>query len=116
MEMHETKNPTDLFKVLGEMTKPEKVERPLFEIAREIRKEWKNVYFGAVPYLDAMSTLSTINDKYYMDSADSIVRYFISNADHWKGDTSLRILNELRVMIGEDIKVKAKPRKKKKKI
>ena len=32
--------------------------RPLNVIAREIRKEWQNVYFGAVPYLDAMGTLT----------------------------------------------------------
>ena len=27
--------------------------RPLYEIARDIRKDWKNPYFGAKPYLDA---------------------------------------------------------------
>ncbi|GAG28430.1 unnamed protein product, partial [marine sediment metagenome] len=32
--------------------------RNLSEIASEIRKDWSKVYFGAVPYLDAMSTLN----------------------------------------------------------
>ena len=31
--------------------------RPLHVIASEIRKDWKKVYFGAEPYLDAMSNL-----------------------------------------------------------
>ena len=31
--------------------------RPLYEIAADIRKYWKNIYFGAVPYRDAMSEL-----------------------------------------------------------
>ena len=54
--------------------------RNLFEIAAEIKKDWKPVNYAAVPYLDAMTTLSSINDNYYMDSGSSIVAYFLSNA------------------------------------
>ena len=57
-----------------------KTTRTLSEIAREIRKDWSKVYFGAVPYLDAMSTLNSIDDNYMFDSAKSVVLYFLANA------------------------------------
>ena len=72
--------------------------RPLFEIAKEINKDWKNVYFGAVPYLNAMYSLNSINDMYGMDTAKSIVIYFLSNATSWRGDTARRIKSELKSM------------------
>ena len=74
--------------------------RPLYEIARDIRKDWKNVYFGAKPYLDAMASLDSINDNYGWDSADSIVRYFLGNASTWRGETAKAIKKELKAMVG----------------
>lgn len=73
--------------------------RPLHEIADEIKKDWRNVYFGAVPYLNAMRTLSSINDNYGYDSGKSIVLYFLSNATTWRGDTARRIKKELNQII-----------------
>jgi hypothetical protein len=73
--------------------------RPLFEIAREIRRVWAKPYFGAVPYLEAMSELNRITDNYYEDSAASIVRYFLSNAATWRGEDARRIKTELRSML-----------------
>jgi hypothetical protein len=74
--------------------------RPLYEIAAEIKSDWQKVYFGAVPYLDAMSTLNSINDNYIFDSGKSIVCYFLSNATTWKGDTARRVKAELKKMAG----------------
>ena len=73
--------------------------RPLFVIAAEIRNDWKNVYFGAVPYLNAMYELNSINDMYGMDSADMIVRYFLSNATTWRGETARRVKSELKSLL-----------------
>jgi hypothetical protein len=73
--------------------------RPLHEIAAEIRADWKKPNFGAVPYLDAMRYLGTLNDKYGADSAESIVLYFLANANAWRGDTARRIKAELRAMV-----------------
>lgn len=73
--------------------------RNLSEIASEIKNDWKKVYFGAVPYLDAMSTLSSIQDNYYHDSAESIVRYFLANAGTWRGDKAREIKAELKSML-----------------
>lgn len=72
--------------------------RPLYVIASEIRKDWKKVYFGAVPYLDAMSSLDSIEDNYIMDSGKSIVLYFLSNASTWRGETARRVKAELKAM------------------
>lgn len=74
--------------------------RPLYEIAKEIKKDWgAKVYFGAKPYLDAMSTLDSINDNYGWDSGKSIVRYFLGNASTWRGETAKRIKAELKAMV-----------------
>ena len=74
--------------------------RPLPNIAIEIERDWKNVNYAARPYLDAMQCLLGVNDKYYCDSARDIVRYFLSNARAWRGDTATRIKTELKGMIG----------------
>lgn len=73
--------------------------RSLSVIAREIDKDWKNLYFGARPYLSAMYSLNSLSDNYGMDSADSIVRYFLSNATTWRGDTARRVKAELNKML-----------------
>lgn len=73
--------------------------RKLYEIAREIRADWKNIYFGAKPYLDAMGSLESIDDRYGFDSAETIVRYFIANAGTWKGETARRVKAELRSLL-----------------
>jgi hypothetical protein len=74
--------------------------RPLCEIARDIRRNWKNVWFGAVPYLQALGTLDSIDDRYGLDSAKSIVLYFLSNAATWRGPEARRIKAELKALVG----------------
>ena len=73
--------------------------RPLNVIAQEIKKDWTKVYFGAVPYLDAMQTLNSIEDNYYADSGTSIVAYFLSNASTWRGEKAREIKKELNAML-----------------
>lgn len=73
--------------------------RDLNVIAAEIRGNWAKPYFGALPYLEAMYELRSINDKFYLDSAESVVRYFLANAGSWRGDTARRIKAELKEML-----------------
>ena len=73
--------------------------RPLYAIARDIRAHWPKVYFGAVPYLQAMASLNDINDKYGLDDARSIVNYFLANAGTWRGEDAKRIKAELKSMV-----------------
>lgn len=80
--------------------KTEKSEtRPVYEIAREIIHDWKNPFYGAAPYLEAMLYLRTPEDNYGFDSGNMIIRYFLSNAATWKGETARRIKKELKSMI-----------------
>lgn len=73
--------------------------RPIYEIAREIRRDWKNVYFGAVPYLNAMGHLNAITDMYGADTAYSVVTYFLGNAKGWRGEVAKRVKAELNAML-----------------
>ena len=73
--------------------------RPLYEIAAEIKADWTNIYFGAVPYLQAMGMVSSVNDWFGNDTAKDVVIYFLSNAKTWRGDTAKRVKAELKAMI-----------------
>lgn len=74
--------------------------RAINDIARDINLAWAKPSYSAAPYLEAMFSLQTITDKYYLDSADSIVRYFLANAGQWKGDKAREIKAELKAMVG----------------
>ena len=76
------------------------IMRSLRVIACEVKADWQNVNYGAKPYLDAMSQLDSINDKYYQDSAKSIVLYFLSNASGWRGEVAKRVKAELKQLAG----------------
>ena len=71
-------------------------EKSISELAEIIREDFTPVYFGAVPYLDAMTRIDTLSDSYGLDSAKSIVLYFLSNAGTWKGETAREIKKELK--------------------
>lgn len=73
--------------------------RPLYEIAREIRKDWTKVSPYAAPYLQAMFCLESITDNYGFDSGRSIVSYFLANAGTWRGETAKRVKAELKAML-----------------
>ena len=72
--------------------------RTLNEISREIRADWKKVNFAAKPYLDAMTSLGNISDRYGYDTGRTIVLYFLANAGAWRGETAKRIKAELKSM------------------
>jgi len=74
--------------------------RSLAAIADDIRRTWPKVWFGAVPYLQAMRTLETVRDNYGADDGRSIVLYFLSNATTWRGADARRIKAELKALLG----------------
>jgi hypothetical protein len=77
---------------------PTPVTRPLSAIAAEIRRDWTNPYFGAVPYIDAMRSMGSIDDNFGCEDARSIVLYFLYNAKGWRGDVARRVKAELKAM------------------
>lgn len=55
------------------------------EIASKIFSNWRpTVNYAAKPYLEAMLSLNTLEDKYILDSGASIVAYFMSNAGSYR--------------------------------
>lgn len=64
-------------------------------IADMIEAGWDRVNFAARPYLDAMHTLQSIDEDYLADTGDSVVRYFLGNAQTWRGETARRVKAEL---------------------
>ena len=74
-------------------------KRQFNTIASEILNHWKKPYFGAIPYLNAMQNLHTINDMYMYDDGKSIVRYFLSNASTFKGEDAKRLKLELKSLL-----------------
>jgi hypothetical protein len=73
--------------------------RPIFLIADEITVLWRKPYFGAVPYLEAMKSLSSAGDAFGLDSGKEIVLYFLANANGWRGEDARRIKAELKAVL-----------------
>tara|TARA_A100001201_G_C4039427_1_gene186193 strand:- start:316 stop:543 length:228 start_codon:yes stop_codon:yes gene_type:complete len=73
--------------------------RPIYEIAGDIRSDWTKVSPYALPYLEAMEDLDSVEDRYLFDSARSVINYFLANASGWKGDTAREIKKELKGMV-----------------
>lgn len=73
------------------------------EIAAIIYANWPKIYFGAVPYLEAIYSLQTINDRYGEDSAKVILLYFLSNATTWRGEVAKEVKRKLKDLISKNI-------------
>ena len=80
-------------------------EAKLWEIARIIEEDWSKtksgVYFGARPYLDAMHAMRSIDDNYGADTGQSVVAYFLANANTWRGETARTVKRELNRRLKE---------------
>lgn len=74
--------------------------RKLSVIAGEIRRDWKDPYFGAEPYIRAMSELESVDDYYVDERGSDIVNRFLAQAGKWRGEKAKSIKNELRAMVG----------------
>ena len=97
------KNPLTPVKKDGNIThqvnqpKGEKLENleslPITQFPALIRKDWPKPNFAAVPYIEAMEQIS--DGMYYLDTAASIVAYFLGNATSWKGEVARAVKKEL---------------------
>ena len=74
-------------------------QRPIHVIASEIRSDWKKPNYAAVPYLDAMDSLYSIDDNFFADTGEQMVAYFLSNATTWRGEVARRVKKELNQML-----------------
>ncbi len=76
------------------------MSRPIYEIAKDIRKDWSKIGKGvspyAKPYLDAMDYLDSVHDSYGLDDGKSVVLYFLSNANSYRGEKARQLKAELK--------------------
>ena len=74
------------------------MNRKLSEIAKDILQHWKNPYFGAKPYIQAMLLINSAEPDapYLAESAEDIVIYFLANATTFRGEDARRIKAELK--------------------
>lgn len=75
------------------------MNRSISSIAYDIKRVWAKPYFGAKPYLDAMTQLNSINDKYFHDDAKSVIMYFLANASTFRGNDAKVLKAELKAML-----------------
>ena len=73
-------------------------------IQDDLDEQGKEMYFGAVPYVEAMATLETMDDKYGYDDAESIVAYALGNLQTYKGPKARAIKAELKKRLDEKFK------------
>ncbi len=72
-------------------------------IARVVYADWTNVYFGAVPYLAAMEMFISPfdrNELYGVETARTVVLYFLSNAKTWRGPVAQVVKQILKEKMG----------------
>lgn len=79
-------------------------KRTFQQIARDVKSTWMNVYFGAVPYLEALLTLDTTDPEalYGIEKAGDIARYFLANAQIFRGADARRLKEELKTLINNE--------------
>lgn len=81
--------------------------KSLSEIGSLIEREWKNPYFGAVPYISALIDIQDEDEPsggeynriagcYLFDSARDIAIRFLSNATNWRGETARLVKAEIK--------------------
>ena len=80
--------------------------REIHEIAREIDSLWVDkkgnpakARWCAEGYLDAMKTLQSMDQMYFLDTAVSVVLYFLANAAQFRGADARRLKDELRAQL-----------------
>lgn len=66
------------------------------QIATVIQRDWgSKVNYAAKPYLSAMHSMNQITDNYGADDGRSIISYFLSNANTWRGPVAKAVKAEL---------------------
>jgi hypothetical protein len=92
----------NLVNEVSEMFNPVKIKRKMRlikEVAKDIAHNWTNVCPYAKPYLQAMLHLNKITDKYYLDDASSVIRYFLANANTYRGEMARKHKAELKEIL-----------------
>jgi hypothetical protein len=71
--------------------------RPISQIAADIKKSWPRVPNCAKVYLNALEALNDKNSKFGLDTAPSLINYFLCNASTFKGEQARSLKAELKI-------------------
>ncbi|SEK59985.1 hypothetical protein SAMN05661044_00651 [Olivibacter domesticus] len=71
----------------------------LTRIAAIIRREWKDIHFGAAPHLEVMGHLTSILETDGHTNGINVVASFLANAACWHGPTADRVKDKLRELL-----------------
>ena len=69
------------------------------EIWADHKAQGKTLYFGVVPYIQAMATINSVKDNYGCDPGSQIVAYALSNLSTWRGEKAREIKKELNQIL-----------------
>jgi hypothetical protein len=74
-----------------------------YEILSDHAERGRELYFGAVPYVDAMRTFGTtdLSARHGEDDAATVVLYALSNLSTWRGPVAARVKAELRAALAD---------------
>jgi hypothetical protein len=73
--------------------------RPLFEIAAEVRADWKARRGAAQPYMDAMSELRLETERSGIETGSDMIQGFLNDAQTWRGEVARRVKLELKAIL-----------------
>lgn len=71
-------------------------KQSISQLAYLIKRDWKKVNFAALPYLNAMTQVISMEDVFIAEDVRSIVIYFLSNASSYRGENAKAIKTELK--------------------
>lgn len=79
--------------------------RPLYQIANEIVSDYmdrgKSLPDAARAYVEPMQFLTSMDDTFGYDDAETVVIYALSNLTGWRGDTARRVKREMQTALHE---------------
>lgn len=61
-----------------------------------VRHDWRKPYFGAVPYIAALSRCRSLDTVFIAEPARDLVPYFLANAGTWRGPVARAVKAELK--------------------
>jgi Arc/MetJ-type ribon-helix-helix transcriptional regulator len=68
-------------------------------IEQDIKSQGKKIPYNLKPYLEAMYSISSVNDNYGLDSGKTILAYSLSNMGTYKGETAKAVKAKLKELL-----------------
>lgn len=86
---------TPLYLVIHEMI------ADMRQICREQKKPttWRQKFCYAVPYLEALGNLDSVNENYGWDNGRTLVNYLLANLNTYKGEKAKEFKSLLKEMV-----------------